>query len=217
MLEFLLFPVECVSKDLLHPQLSRLTGAGPTPDSAAAAITPAPRARLARQADAMSSTTDGDDDYELCEPFTLKQGASTWEIHMTDPLPGAWTVDMNCKWQGAITNADLTCVATADGFAITDKALRGTTTTTLSKDELSTMELIGAVAVVTSSGAASASASQTTSGAKSGAPAASASKSSSGAAGAAPSTGFAPAGPLPTGAMALVGGAAGVFVAALAL
>jgi hypothetical protein len=158
---------------------------------------------MARQADTMSSMTDGDDDYELCEPFTLKQGASTWEIHMTDPLPGAWTVDMNCKWQGAITNADLTCVATVDGFAVTDKALRGTTTTTLFKDELSTMELIGAVAVVTSSGAASASKSS--------------SGAASGAAGATPSTGFAPAGPLPTGVMALVGGAAGVFAAALAL
>lgn len=135
---------------------------------------------------------------------------------MTDPLPGAWTVDLNCKWQGASTDADFTCVATIDRFAVTDKAIRGTTTTTLFKDEFPSMQLIGAVAVVTSSDAASASQTPSASGTKSGAPTASGSKSGSAAAGATPSTGLAPAGPLPTGAMALVGGAAGVF-AALAL
>ncbi|KAH4004672.1 hypothetical protein HBI13_024850 [Parastagonospora nodorum] len=188
----------------------------PTPDSPGATITPAPtpRVRYARQATPTASAGDDDDGFELCEPYTLKQGGSTWEIHMTDPSPGAWTVDVNCKWQGAIADADLTCVATADGYVV-DQSDRGTTTTVISKDEVSTMSFISAYAVVTSSGSASQTPSG--SGAKSGAPTASGSTSGSSAAGAAPSTGLAPAGPMPTGAVAFIGGAAGVFAAALAL
>jgi hypothetical protein len=128
------------------------------------------------------------------------------------------TVNMNCKWQGAITDADLSCTITADGYAVS-KQLRGTITSVFSKDDVKSMDVISAVAVVTSSGAASASASQTPSGsgAKSGAPAASTASSGSGAAAVSPSTGLAPARPLPTGAVAFVGGAAGLFAAALAL
>lgn len=139
---------------------------------------------------------------------------------MTDPLPGAWTVDVSCKWQGAITNADLTCTGVGNGYVVNPSA-RGAGTTVYSKDEFKSMDAVQAVAIVTASGAASASASQTPSGsgsaARSGASAPSNAASGSGAAASARSTGFAPAGPLPTGAMALVGGAAGVFAAALAL
>jgi hypothetical protein len=124
-------------------------------------------------------------------------------MHLTDPLPGAWTVDMNCKWQGAITDADLTCTAVGSGYAVPG-SLEGTTTTVWPKSEIQTGEYIGTFAVVTASGPVSsgAPASQT--------PGGSAAPQSR-------SSGFAPAAALPTGAMALVGGAAGVFAAALAL
>jgi hypothetical protein len=192
---------------------------GPTPDSAASSPTPTARARLARQ----DSAPSDDADYDLCEPYTLKQGASTWEFHMTDPLPGAWTVDMNCKWQGVITNADLTCTVTQSGY-VPSASVRGVTTSIMSKAEVSSMEAIQAFSVVSGSAAPSASASQTASGSRSATQSGSQSATqapsgsrSSGVAGTTPSTGLAPAGPLPTGAMKYVGGAAGVFVAALAL
>jgi hypothetical protein len=134
---------------------------------------------------------------------------------MTDPLPGAWTVDMSCKWQGAITAADLDCTASVGGYAQPASA-RGVSTTVLSKDEVASMEYIQPFAIVTASGANSASASATPTGSQSGSVKPSGSGSGSGSAAAPQSTGFAPAGPLPTGAMALVGGVAGVM-AALAL
>ncbi|KAF1920216.1 hypothetical protein BDU57DRAFT_525351 [Ampelomyces quisqualis] len=181
----------------------------PSPD---ATITPAPapRGRLARQAVTSSMTSDSED-YGLCEPFTIKQGPSTYEYHLTDPLPGAWTVDINCKFQGAITAADLDCTASMEGY-VPPASLRGKSTSLLPKDEIETMGFIQQYAIVTSSGAGSASATPTGSQSGSAKP----SGSGSGAAAASPSTGFAPVGPLPSGVMALVGGAAGVF-AALAL
>jgi hypothetical protein len=112
---------------------------------------------------------------------------------MTDPTPGAWTIDMDCKWQGTIADTDMTCTLAANGFAHPGEAT-GTTTTVVAKDELQTGEYMGTFAVVT------ATASQ-----------------SSGSAASTRSSGLAPAAALPTGAMALVGGAAGVFAAALAL
>jgi hypothetical protein len=109
---------------------------------------------------------------------------------MTDPLPGAWTVDMDCKWQGAITDADLTCTAIAGGYAL-EAGVPETTTTVWKKDEIVTSEYFATFAVVTQTPSGSASVS--------------------------PSKGLAAAGPLPTGAMAMMGGAAGVFAAAMAL
>jgi hypothetical protein len=53
-----------------------------------------------------------------CVPFLLMQGASTYEFHLTDSLPGAWTANMNCNWKGAITAADITCTETNDGFIV---------------------------------------------------------------------------------------------------
>ncbi|KAF2031709.1 hypothetical protein EK21DRAFT_62626 [Setomelanomma holmii] len=186
----------------------------PTPD---ATITPAPtpKARMARQ-DSASDSDDGPD-YSFCEPFTLKQGASTWEFYLTDPSPGAWTVDMGCKWQGAMTDADLTCTYTQSGY-VPDSSVRGVSTSILSKAEASSLEAFQVVTVVTASGAVSASASRNSGAASgSGTAAPSRSKTASGSGGAAKSTGLGAAGPLPTGAVAFVGGAVGIFAAALAL
>ncbi|KAH7072674.1 hypothetical protein BKA63DRAFT_48477 [Paraphoma chrysanthemicola] len=185
----------------------------PTPDASGAVITPAPsptpRARLARQLSA------DEPDYSFCEPFTLKQGPSTWEFHLTDPSPGAWTVDMGCNWKAAMTAADLTCTYTQSGY-VPSPSVRGVSTSIFSKAEASDMEVFQVVTIVTASGAASPSASRT-SGSGTSVPSASRSASASGSAAASQSTGLAPAGPLPTGAVALVGGAVGIFAAALAL
>jgi hypothetical protein len=116
---------------------------------------------------------------------------------MTDPTPGAWTIDMDCKWQGTILDTDMTCTLTANGFAHPGEST-GTTTTVVAKDELQTGEYMGTFAVITATGAA-------------------ASPTPSGSAASTRSSGLAPAAALPTGAMALVGGAAGIFAAALAL
>jgi hypothetical protein len=182
-----------------------LTAAGSTPDSASATSAPAttPKARLARQASATASAADDETDYSFCEPYTLKQGPSTWEFHLTDPTPDAWTVDMNCRWQGAITAADLTCTVTQSGY-VPDSSVLGVTTSVLAQNEAQSLDVFHAVAVMTASGAPSAAASALSSG----------SFSATASADAARSSGFAPARPLPTGAVIFVGGAAGVFAAA---
>lgn len=95
-----------------------------------------------------------------------------------------------------MTDADLTCTAAIEG-EIVEATAAGTSTTVLPKAEVSELSAMHAVTIVTATGAAGAS--RTPSGSPS------------------PSSGLGPAGPLPTGAMALVGGAAGVFAAALAL
>lgn len=112
---------------------------------------------------------------------------------------------MECKWQGPLTDADMTCTAFNDGSIFQDEtSIKGVTTTSvLGKAEFASLYSLQAVAIVTQTGAA----------AGSGSAAPSQTPSGSGA----PSTGLAPAGPMPTGAMKLVGGAAGVFAAALAL
>ena len=136
-------------------------------------------------------------------------------MHLTDPSPGAWTVDIACSWQGAMTTADLTCDATNRG------SIPGLSTTetksVLSASELQDMEAYQVVALVTASGASSsgsASATQTSASTGSGTGATSPSRSGSGTA--ATSTGLAPAGSIPN-VMALVGGSIGVFAAAMAL
>ncbi|KAH7402086.1 hypothetical protein DE146DRAFT_454926 [Phaeosphaeria sp. MPI-PUGE-AT-0046c] len=174
----------------------------PTPSGpASASITPAPRPRFARQVESsargLSTSSAGDsEEGDFCEQYTLKQGASTWSFGFKDPTPGLWTVNLECKWQGAITDADMTCTGGSEGSFV-DTAALGTSTSVIPKAEISSMEAIQAVTIITATGAAVPS--QTPSGT------------------ATPSKGLGPAGPLPTGAMALVAGAAGVFAAALAL
>lgn len=83
---------------------------------------------------------------------------------------------------------------------VPDASERGVSSTVYGKEDISSMEIIGPVAVVT----ASATSSGLGGSAASGSP------------GAAKSTGRAPGGPAPT-AMAFVGGAVGILAAALAL
>lgn len=146
------------------------------------------------------------------------QGPSNYQLHLTDPVPGAWTLDMACSWQGgAITEADLTCTVTQSG-SVPGFGATGFTSTIVSQSELFEMEAFQTVAVVSASsgsGSPEVSASRTASGLGTASLSGSATASRSGAT-ASSSTGLAPAGPLPTGALALVG-AAGIFAAALAL
>lgn len=110
---------------------------------------------------------------------------------------------MNCKWRGAITDADLTCTRSQTGYVPLAEE-RGVISTVYGRRDVQNMEIIGPVAVVMASAT----------GSGDGMP----SRSASGgeAPGAASSTARAPGGPAPT-ALALVGGAAGVLAAALAL
>jgi hypothetical protein len=151
---------------------------------------------------------DGED--VLCEPYTLKQGSETWEFHMTDPTPGQWTVDASCNWKGDMATADMMCTVTQSG-AQADPS--GVTSDSLSPSEA---KAIGVIQTVSVTSAAAGEASNTASGsAAQDTAAASASVSGSGAP--SPSTAGAAAGAMPTGAMAFVGGAAGVLAAAFAL
>ncbi|EMD90916.1 hypothetical protein COCC4DRAFT_136079 [Bipolaris maydis ATCC 48331] len=188
----------------------------PTPDDASATPAPTPAPRMRRQASA------SDDDYIFCEPYTIVQGPETYEFHLTDPVPGAWTVDMKCSWKGEMTKADLTCDVTQSG-RIPDQSVQLATTSVLPQSEIQDMQAYQVVSLVSASGAASpasASASVTPTPTATRAPSASGSKapaSSGSNAASTPSQGFAPAGPLPTGAMKVVGGAVGVFAVAMAL
>ncbi|EOA80918.1 uncharacterized protein SETTUDRAFT_99771 [Exserohilum turcica Et28A] len=186
------------------------------PDDASATPAPTPKSRMRRQDGA------SDDDYSFCEPYTIKQGAQTYEFHLTDPVPGAWPVDMACSWKGEMTKADFTCDVTQSGY-VPSQSARVATTSVLSQSEIQDMEAFQVVSLVSGSGAsspASASASATpsatptASGASASAPSKSESKDSPTPT---PSKGAAPAGALPTGAMKLVGGVAGALAVAMAL
>jgi hypothetical protein len=153
------------------------------------------KARLARQAVATPSGTGYDPNYSFCEPYTLKQGPSTWEFHLTDPTPGAWTIDMDCK--GMIASGDLVCTETQSGYVVGSAGL-GVRTTSLGNAEILSLGALQTVAVVMASGAPSAAASQTGSTSP-----------------ASPkSTGLAPARSLPTGVVIVAGG---IFAAAIGL
>lgn len=181
------------------------------PSDPDATPTPTPAPRMRRQDDASS------EDYSFCEPYTILQGPETYEMHLTDPTPGAWTVDMACSWQGAMTTADLTCDVTNRG-SIPSLGTETATSSVLSQSEIQDLEVYQVVALVTASGASSsgsASATGTPSPTGSGTGATSPSRSGSGAV-ATPSTGLAPAGSIPN-AMALIGGAVGAFAAAMAV
>ncbi|KAL1654779.1 hypothetical protein SLS61_002528 [Didymella pomorum] len=145
----------------------------------------------------------------FCEPITIKQASETAQISMKDPTDGAWIAEINCNWKGAMESADLTCTATQSGFLPEQLSIEPTTTVTLKASEVAEANIIQVVEVVSP---ASNSANPTASGTQTG----SASSTASGS-GALAATGAAAGAPLPMGMMAFVGGAAGVFAAALAL
>jgi hypothetical protein len=161
------------------------------------------------------------DDYSFCEPFTIIQGPQTYEMHLTDPTEGAWTVDMACNWEGEMTTADLTCTATQAGY-VPAESVQTSETTVLAQSEIQSAGGYQIVALVGATGSSSGPsqtpagsevASSTKAASGSGASSPTTSASGSGAAGA-QSTGLAPAGPLQTGA--IIGGAVGLFAAAMA-
>ncbi|KAF2832570.1 hypothetical protein CC86DRAFT_390590 [Ophiobolus disseminans] len=130
------------------------------------------------------------DEYEICVPYTLKQGASTWTLHMEDSQAGGLELDANCNWQGPLTDADLTCTVTASGTASAVPILGVSSTAgVIRKDELASLSVLRAVAIVSETGAP----------------------------GASHSVGLASGPVSPTGVMLLVVGAVGVLAAALAL
>jgi hypothetical protein len=126
---------------------------------------------------------------------------------MTDPIPGAWTVDSNCSWSGALTTAEITCTATQNGTALGNN---GVSTAIFPHSSLTDMEALVTATVIAGSVTENAS---TPLGTPTGSEAPSGSVSGTGP----QSTGLAPPGPMPTGVMLVVGGAAGLFAAALAL
>ncbi|PSN65343.1 hypothetical protein BS50DRAFT_575380 [Corynespora cassiicola Philippines] len=153
------------------------------------------------------------DDRETCFPYTLTVAPNSIEFHLTASNEGALTRNGNCKWEGDFKTADVTCNGSQEGTLSEES--NGT-----SKDEViqpSDLSQMGAyqTAAVVSAHTTGASAAPSSTGGASQAPSASPTASASG--GAAESTGLAPAGPLPTGAIMFVGGAAGIFAAALAL
>jgi hypothetical protein len=165
--------------------------------------TPAPRTR--RQADASG------DDISFCEPYTLIQGPQTYEMHLTDPSPGVWTMNVACNWKGEITTADLTCTLTQSGDLVASSE-QGSETSVVPQSDV--QDLYQTVALVGATGSSSA-ASQTPTGSRSSSGTVAPTKSASGSGAAAKSTGLAPAGPLQKGA--ILGGAVGILAVALAL
>ncbi|KAF1996039.1 hypothetical protein P154DRAFT_525882 [Amniculicola lignicola CBS 123094] len=189
------------------------SSATPTPspsDLSLVPITTIP-ARLRRQ-------SPGDDAAE-CDPYTIIQGNSSWQFHLTDA--GALTINADCSWSGAMTTASLTCVATREGSAFPDP---GVSSTVLNPGEIASSTAIVAAVIVTTtpapSGTPSASGNGTSNATFTRTPTVSHTDlvplSGSGAPQSS-STGMAAALALPTGAAAFVGGAAGLLVAALAL
>jgi hypothetical protein len=165
--------------------------------------TPAPRIR--RQADASG------DDISLCGPYTIIQGPQTYEMHLTDPSPGVWTMNVACNWKGEITTADLTCTLTQSGDLVASNEQGPETSVVLQSDVQSLYQTVALVGATGSSSGAS----QTPAASGSSSGTAAPTKSASGSEAAAKSTGLAPAGPLQTGA--ILGGVVGIFAAALAL
>lgn len=158
-------------------------------------------ARLRRQDDGLFGG--------FCEPITLKQGSSSIELHLEDPTKGVWTADFNCVWKGELTAADLTCTATQTGAFASINEGEGVTSEVIKASDVAEASLIQTVSVV--------SASPTASGSQSGSASGSAKATTSGSGAPAQATGAAAGAPLSKGVMAFVGGAAGVFAAALAL
>lgn len=147
----------------------------------------------------------------VCETITIKQGSSSMELHMQDPTEGVWTVDMNCAWKGELTAADLTCTATQSGSFAKVLEAEGVTSTTFGpSDAASVLQTVSVVHATSNSAPNSTPA--TVSGSQS-----SSAKATASGSGAPEATGAAAGTPLSNGVMAFVGGAAGVFAAALAL
>lgn len=159
---------------------------------------------------------------------------------MSDPLPGAWSASVNCRWKGDMLSTDMFCTMAWGGkLAGPYNGVEGgtTTTDTLAETDLATAGVFQAVTVV--SGTPDPVATQTKtidedvdtsvmptlsfSGTAPPNRSASATRSvvsgssKTASASAVQSTGSAPTGTSLSGAVVFAGGAAGVLAAALAL
>lgn len=86
----------------------------------------------------------------FCELYTIIQGASTWEVYLTDPNPVVWTADADCKWSGDSTMASLMCTMTESGSVGISEDI---TTGTLNSSELITeLSVFATTNLVTNSG-----------------------------------------------------------------
>lgn len=132
-----------------------------------------------------------------CYNYTLVQGSSTCEFHLTIP-EASITDDYNCNWTGEMKTADITCTVTANGEIF---GSQGVQTTVVPHTVIEDSSLIAPMVVVTTQESGKA----TGTGSRSG--------------GASPktstSTGLAAGGPLQTASCAVgwVGGAAALVVA----
>jgi hypothetical protein len=138
---------------------------------------------------------------------------------------------MSCNWEGEMTTADLTCIATQSGV-LPDQSTQSSDSTVLAQSDVQSLEAYQTVAVVGATGSfsgasqtpAGSSESGSASGSASGSGTTSPTKSASGSGTALPtksasgsgtaasqSTALAPAGPLQTGA--ILGGVVGLVAA----
>lgn len=131
-------------------------------------------------------------------------------------------MNANCNWQGKVDAADVTCTMTSSGWVV-DATEAGASVTVISRTEVSQeyLQTLDSNTATASSGSSMPSMQSKTSVTPPSSKLATSVKATG-----APSqtTGvvvqskaFAPAGPLPTGAMAFAGGAVGLLAAALAL
>lgn len=129
-----------------------------------------------------------------CIPFTMLQGPETWEFHMT--IPSRTTRNGACTWTGVFTEVPITCDADAYGE---EYSIPSGTPTVFSQSELrawtqlrfAMATIVGATSIPTPASTGGASGAEET-GVE-----------------ASDSEGRAPGMPLPTGAILMVGGAAG--------
>jgi hypothetical protein len=168
-------------------------------------------------------------DWIQCHDYTLVDGPQTYAFHMEQD---GYTVDMDCKWKGEITSADVTCTMAQDG-ASNSNFEPSTMTETIPHSEITSDVMFETYTVVSATGgsaketggsakesgtgaaAAKTTAAPTGTGEKAGAPTGDAQTGD--AQNTDDSPGFAPAGPLSKGFVAVVGGAAALLAAAIAL
>lgn len=144
--------------------------------------------------------------FEACIPWVITQGASYWAVHMTASAVVA--VDQVCSFgEGGISNGPATCTASGRLDPEIWGTGGGSHTETFAKTEVDTFFIRNTVVATSGTGG------QGTG------PATTAANGTPGSAGAnnAQSTGLAAPNSLPTGAVAMIAGAGGILVAALAL
>lgn len=148
----------------------------------------------------------------------MTQGPEIFELHMTDPRPGVWTVDYNCSWNGKFGNVDVTCIINNKGSLARDQDLPATLSSVFKPEDYTDYFTSATVAVVTDTGSAGTDSARPTTSTTSTTHTTPATPTAASSSSDVPSSSnFVAVGPLPTGAAVLVGAAAGILAAALAL